>query len=469
MQAFSKAGKVRTNRKGVEKIMEIVVLINERLGFITAMLLLLCGVLFTIKTKLFPLFKIKYIFKNTFGNMMNKQDRRKSGISSFKSFAMSIAGTIGIGNIVGVTAAIAIGGPGAVFWIWVSAFFVMMIKYAEIFFSVKYRYSESGVVKSENIGALSYISRVVKSKPVLKLYAFFGITVSLCMGNMVQANSFCESFNTVTGISPFITGAVFTLLFFLLIKNSGNCTASVLSVLVPLMSAVYVIGGLIIICLNISELPNCIYNIFRSAIAPAPAAGAFTGATIAGAFKNGTSNGLFSNEAGLGSSAFAHGLTREKNPAKEGLWGIFEVFADSILISTITAFIILTSNVWTENGSVLTAFTNNFGKTGTAFVTVSLFLFAVSSMLSWSYYGKLCANYISKKIVNVYIVIFIICTFAGTVCNTTSIWLISEITNSLMLLINLYAVFRLRKEFICEINKVSKPSEKTAFFIKRHQ
>lgn len=404
--------------------------INNIFCSATAILLLLFGIYITIKTKLFPIRKCKFIIKNTFGAITK---------DSFRAFATSIAGTIGIGNIVGVTGAIRIGGAGAVFWIWVSAWLSMMIKYCEIFLTLKNR-------SKQNIGPLCYMKKAIKNKTVLSFYAALTIISSLLLGNMTQIGAVADYIEEYSGVTPLLTGTLLTVITAILICRSADKISGLLAAVVPAMGALYILGGAIVICCNAQRLPYCFSEIFTGAFTPGAAVGGAFGSGMLLAARKGCMNGLFSHEAGVGSSAYAHTQALSAKPENEGLWGIIEVFADSILISTITALILLCSGLETSGApSILYAFSNTFGTAGAVCFIVSVFLFAVTAMMSWSYYGRCALNSLTTKHTNLYLIIYLICTFVATVIDISPIWEFSETINSIMLLINLYAIFRLRK------------------------
>ncbi|PWM47527.1 MAG: hypothetical protein DBX47_00380 [Clostridiales bacterium] len=399
--------------------------INEFLSAFTVIIMLYCGFVFTIKTKFLPIRKFGETFK------ILKGDKNSKGkISSFQAFATSVAGTIGVGNIIGVAAAVTIGGAGTVFWIWLSAFLTMAIKYSEIFLAVKNK-------NSPVPGAFSYLRKVI-SKPFLNIYAFLTIAASLLMGNMVQVNAVSEYLSKSFETPPVWCGIALIFICAVPLIGFGKRVFSILGVLVPIMGAFFIIGGAALISMNAEALPDAFADIFKSAFSFS----SLGGAAIFLAINKGVTIGLISNEAGLGSAAFAHYEANEDSPHKEALWGVFEVFADSIVVSSITALVLLVSNT----GSVFDAFYKQFGYWGGVFTAVAVFLFGISSVFCWSFYGKTASEFFSKKMLPIYVTASIAAVFFGSVLSVETVWKFAEFFNFLMLTINLYGVYRLRNE-----------------------
>lgn len=399
--------------------------INEFLSAFTVIIMLYCGVVFTVKTKFLPILKFGETFK------VIKGDKKKKGsISSFQAFATSVAGTIGVGNIIGVAAAVAVGGAGTVFWIWLSAFLTMAVKYSEIFLAVRNK-------NSPVPGAFAYLRKVM-SKPFLNIYAFLTIAASLLMGNMVQINAVSEYLGRAFDTPPVWCGIALVFVCAVPLIGFGKRVFSILGVLVPIMGAFFIIGGTALISINIEALPGVLIKIVKDAFSFS----SLGGAAIFLAINKGVTIGLISNEAGLGSAAFAHYEANEDSPHKEALWGVFEVFADSIIVSSITALVLLISG----SESVFDAFYKQFGFWGGVFTAAAVFLFGVSSVFCWSFYGKTASEFFSKKMLPIYVIASITAVFAGSILSVKTVWMFAEFFNFLMLTINLYGVYRLRNE-----------------------
>lgn len=412
--------------------------INIVLSTITVTIMLLCGLLFSVKTHFIPLRKFGNALKSNEGQTAKN---RNGEISSFQSFATSVAGTIGVGNIIGVAAAVTIGGPGTVFWIWASALLTMAIKYSEIFLAVKNK-------PSPLPGAFSYLRKVL-AKPVMDIYAFAVIAASLFMGNMVQTNAVAEYFGKAFDTPPIWSAIALVLICSVPLIGLSKKIFYLLGILVPIMGAFFIIGGTVLISMNMSELPKAFEKIFSSAFSFS----SLGGAAVFTAINKGVTIGLISNEAGLGSAAFAHYEADETNPHKEALWGALEVFADSIVVSSITALVLLVSG----KQSVFDAFFCQFGFWGGAFTATAVLLFGVSSVLCWSFYGKTAGEFFSKKILPIYTAASVCAVFAGSLLPFDTVWGLSEFFNSIMLIINLYGVFRLRNEVFNNFPGNNKP------------
>ena len=299
----------------------------------------------------------------------------------------------------------------------------MIIKYCEIYLTLKNN-------TNQNIGPLCYMRKVIKNKKILTFYACLVIVSSLLLGNMTQINAVSEYIHEYNGFNPIFVGIILTLITAFLICQKGDKIAGMLTYIVPIMGTLYILCGTIIIFRHVDTLPNCFAAIFKGAFRPEATAGGLFGSGIMLAARKGCMNGLFSHEAGVGSSAFAHAQAKNVKPEIEGLWGIIEVFIDSILISSITAFVLLSNGLDKKGApSIISAFTNTFGHIGAIFFIISVFLFAVTAMMSWSYYGRCGLGYITSKYMKAYIIIFLICTFIATQINTEPIWELSETFN----------------------------------------
>ena len=435
------------------------------------------GIFLTIMVKFFQVSKIKLWWKATFGFVFSGKIREKSAgtnITPFQAVATALASTVGTGNIVGVATAIVRGGPGAVFWMWVSAFFGMVTKYAEVLLAVKYREVDAG--GTHHGGPMYYIEKGLKMKWLAVIFAIFATFATFGIGNMTQANSIASSMASSFGIPVIATGIVIAILTGLVILGGIKRIAQVTEKMVPFMAVFYVIGSVIILIVNIGRLPAAFGMIFANAFNFNSLEGGIMGYIIMKAMRFGVARGVFSNEAGMGSAPIAHAASSESDPVKQGLWGIFEVFVDTIIICSLTGLVILTSGVSSFTASAgatnfvgglfsgadltMTAFSATFGQAGGIFVTLGILLFALSTILGWSYYGQQSLGYLTNnnKVWDwIYKFIFTVLTIVGAVGGLTLIWDIADTLNGLMAIPNLIAVlllckvvFDLTKEYIAK-------------------
>ncbi len=472
---------------GVEKINDQV---NSFVwGPVMLVFFLLIGLYFSVRTKFFQITKIGLWLKTTFLSIFTKKEVRKTkdkkSISQFQALSTALAGTMGTGNIAGVATALVSGGPGAIFWMWISAFLGMMTNFAEKTLGIKYRYKNE---KGEWVGgAMVYIDRGLKQKWLAIIFSIFCILASFGIGNMSQANSIADSVkNTIVSIFPSINpdkpivggltighiitisiGILMAILVGSVIIGGIKRIASFTEKVVPFMSITYMIGGLAVILINYDAIPEAFASIFREAFNFKAAFGGALGYGISMAMKYGISRGVFSNEAGLGSSVMAHSASDTKEPVVQGMWGIFEVFADTIVVCTVTAIAILTTGVYNMDialadalnntsmhttGAALTsnAFTSVFGNIGSIFVSLSIILFAFSTLIGWSYYGERGLEYIagSSKYNNAYKIIFCCVIIIGCVSKIGLVWEISDTFNGLMAIPNLIALVILSPQVI---------------------
>ncbi len=437
-------------------------------GWPALILLGITGVLMTCRTHFFQLTHIGHWLKNTIGAIFGDRDVTKHTkdrtISQFQSLCTALAATVGTGNIVGVASAIAIGGPGAVFWMLLIAFFGMMTNYSENVLGILYRRKNS---KDEWCGgAMYYLRDGLGSKKGCKtigavlavLFSCFCLLASFGIGNMTQVNSMVSNIKTAFGIPPLATGIFLCFAVGIVILGGLKRVASLTEKLVPFMVIAYLIGTLIIIGTHITAIPAVLVSIFRGAFALKSAAGGMVGSGIALAMQQGMKRGVFSNEAGLGSSVMVHSSSNVREPVRQGMWGIFEVFADTIVVCTLTALTLLSSGAVdlttgqlseaaaaVESNSLMSyAFSQTFGTAGGWFIALAIFLFAYSTVLGWSQYGsKACEYLFGTKAIPVYRVIFVVIVLAGSVIQAQLAWDISDTFNGLMMIPNLIGVLTL--------------------------
>ena len=453
----------------IESITRINSAINNVVwGWPALILLGFVGVLMTCLTKFFQLSHIGHWMKNTIGAIF--KDKHVTGhtqdrtISQFQSLCTALAATVGTGNIVGVAGAIAVGGPGAVFWMWLIAFFGMMTNYSENVLGILFRRKDA---QGEwHGGAMYYLRDGLGSKKGCKtigailaaLFSFFCLLASFGIGNMSQVNSIVSNVHTAFGIPTIATGIFLLVAVGAVILGGLKRVANITEKLVPFMVILYLLGTLVIICMHITTIPTVFVSIFKGAFSLKSATGGVVGAGIATAMKMGFKRGVFSNEAGLGSSVMVHSSSNVKEPVRQGMWGIFEVFADTIVVCTLTALSILTSGLVDLDTGMLTAageavgsnslmsesFRMVFGPAGAAFVAIAILLFAYSTVLGWSHYGATaCRFLLGDKAVIPYRIVFCIIVLAGSVMKAQLAWDISDTFNGLMMLPNLIGVLAL--------------------------
>lgn len=400
-------------------------------------LLLLSGVYLSIKTSFIQVGKFLYVMKNTVFRIFEKKEKSSDGVTPFQAVSTALGGTIGTGSIAGIITAITLGGAGTVFWMWVSAFFGMATKYSEIVLAQCYRQkTDSGKFIG---GPMFYIEKGMGKRWLAVLFSVFAVFASFGIGNMVQANAISDVFVRVAGVSPWITGSVLCAVSGFVILGGLGLIAKVNEKIVPVMAVFYVSFTIIILFMNCNKIPDAISLIFKEAISLRAIGG--------GALQYGFSRGIFSNEAGLGSAPMAHGSADATSPCDQGLWGIFEVFFTTIVICTLTALCVITSNL-----GGMDMFAGNIGKIGVGASTV---LFAFSSILGWGYYGEVCIGYLLKKSVRAmecYRILFVLFVFVGAVSRLEAVWTVSEIMNAFMAVPNIIAVVYLGRK-VKEVTK----------------
>lgn len=436
-------------------------------GWPALILLSFVGVLMTVLTKFFQLSHIGHWFKMTLGAifkdkgvMGHTEDRT---ISQFQSLCTALAATVGTGNIVGVAGAIMVGGPGAVFWMWLIAFFGMMTNYSENVLGIYYRRKNSAGEWSG--GAMYYLRDGLGAKKGCKtigavlavLFSAFCFLASFGIGNMTQVNSISGNMNSVFGVPTWITGIAVLILGGLVIVGGLKRIASVTEKIVPFMVVLYIMGSIVIFFTNISQAGAVFCAIFQGAFALKAAGGGVVGYGVKLAIEQGMKRGVFSNEAGLGSSVMVHSSSNVSEPVRQGMWGIFEVFADTIIVCTLTAFSVLSSGLidletgvaaaeyggveLTKANIVSTVFSIHFGKVGAGFVAIAVMLFAFSTVLGWSHYGsKACEFLFGEKFTIVYRVIFVLAIYGGAVMGDNLAWDLADTFNGMMMIPNLIGV-----------------------------
>ena len=453
-------------------MIDIITQVNSTLngivwGWPALILLAFVGVLTTCITKCFQISHFGHWMKNTIGAIFkdskvtsHTEDR---SITQFQSLCTALAATVGTGNIVGVAGAILVGGPGAVFWMWLIAFFGMMTNYSENVLGIFYRRKND---QGEWCGgAMYYLRDGLGAKKGCKqigailavAFSLFCLLASFGIGNMTQVNSISGNLEAVFGLPTWASGVLLLILVGMVVVGGLKRIASVTEKIVPFMVIVYMIGTIVILVMNIRMVPVVFASIFKGAFAFRAAGGGIVGYGMKLAIEQGMKRGVFSNEAGLGSSVMVHSNSNVREPVRQGMWGIFEVFADTMIVCTLTAFTVLSSGLvdldtgiavaeyggvaLTKANVVSTVFSVHFGWIGGAFVAVAIMLFAYSTVLGWSHYGsKACEYLFGTKSTIVYRVIFVIATFGGAVMGENLAWDIADTLNGMMMIPNLIGV-----------------------------
>ncbi len=424
------------------------------------------GLYFNIRTKFFPITRMKVWLKHTLFSLFKKSTHTSDGsaLSSFEALFAALAGSMGTGNITGVATAIVYGGPGAIFWMWVSAFLGMMTKYAENVLGMLYREKKpdgSGYYGSPML----YMEKGLKCRPLAVIFAVCCMLASFGLGNMTQGNSVATALEASLFIPPVFCGIGLAIIVALVIMGGLKRIGTLSSYLIPIVSVVYLICALVILFANADALPGVFALIFKEAFRLKAVGGGVLGYGIKKALKLGVSRGVFSNEAGLGSSVMVYSSSQDAKPSSQGMWGIFEVFLDTIVVCTLTALVILCSGVYdvntyakalqngieVANGSVLAsnAFASTFGSFGHYFISVSMAVYAFATLLTWSHYGAISCEYLfGHEATPYYNVMFLIVIVIGCVTRLEVIWNIADTLNCLLAIPNLIALVLLSGKVI---------------------
>ena len=429
------------------------------------------GLYLSIRTNFLQIRKFSYSMRTTLGRIFRKRDASDGAITPFQAVCTALAATVGTGNIAGVAGAIAIGGPGAIFWMWVSALFGMCTKFAEVTLAVHFRETNAN---GELVGGPMYYIKNGLGKKWLwlaYLFAAFGVLTVFGTGNATQVNTITTAINSAllnyhvitekaVPMSNLIIGIVIAILIAMILLGGIKRIGQVTEKLVPFMALLYIILGLGVVLLNIQNVPAVFASIFQGAFQPK----AVTGGVVMSMFlsmKKGVSRGIFSNEAGLGTGSIAHACADTRKPVKQGMFGIFEVFTDTIVICTLTALVILCSNIpvtyGTAAGAELTilGFTSTYGNWVSIFTAIAMCCFAFSTALGWGLYGARCIEFLfSEKVIKPFMVVYSLVAILGATANLGLMWSIAETFNGLMAIPNLIALFllsgtvvRLTKEY----------------------
>lgn len=430
---------------------DLVLKVNDVLtGSVLIIALVGIGLLFTFKLGFIQIRGFKDGWNRTFGGLFSKKgDAGKDGMSSFQALATAIAAQVGTGNIAGAATAIAVGGPGAIFWMWISAFLGMSTIFAEAVMAQKFKQvSDDGTVTG---GPVYYIRGAFKGTFGKVLAAIFAVLIIFAlgfMGNAVQSNSIAASWNTAFGI-PKIAMGIFVAVVSLFVFTGGmKRIAKVTELIVPIMAAFYIVGSLIVIFANVTAIPAAFHDIIVGAFKPAAVAGGAMGATLKLAVQKGVARGLFSNEAGMGSTPHAHAVAKVKHPVEQGFVAMIGVFIDTFVILNLTALVIITTGSRTSGftGAELSqyAFSTLYGKFGEIFIAICMLFFAFSTIIGWYFFGEANIRYLfGAKAVKIYSIIVCICVALGSLQEVELVWNMADCFNSMMVIPNAIALVAL--------------------------
>lgn len=413
-------------------------------------ILVLTGIIFTIRLKFIQVRKFGEGMRRVFGgiNLFGKQ-ADKDGMSSFQALATAIAAQVGTGNIAGCATALISGGPGAIFWMWLSAFFGMATIYGEAVLAQKFKTrSETGEVIG---GPVYYIRQAFKGGFGKFLAGFFAVAIILAlglMGNMVQSNSIGDAFYNAFGVNKLIVGIIIAAISAFIFLGGMKRIASVTEKMVPIMAALYIVGSLVVIIANIKNIPNVFYQIFVGAFNPTAVLGGAAGITVKAAMRFGVARGLFSNEAGMGSTPHAHAVAKVDKPEEQGIVAMIGVFLDTFVVLTLTALVILSTNSLGSGAEGVAlaqlAFSKVFGNFGGIFIAICLLFFAFSTIIGWYFFGEQNIKYLfGQKAVKIYALLVVIFVVIGSTLKVDLVWNMSDLFNGIMVFPNLLALLAL--------------------------
>lgn len=449
---------------------------NYLSSYILVFLLIAVGLWYSIKTRFVQVRCFGEGMRKVFGNLSLRGGKQESGMSSFQALATAVAAQVGTGNIVGASGAILTGGPGAIFWMWIIAFFGMATIYAEATLAIKTRQvDKDGTIHG---GPVYYITTAFKGGFGKFLAGFFAVAIILAlgfMGCMVQSNSIGSTFKTAFGIPEWIVGVVLVIICGVIFLGGVQRLASVTEKIVPVMAAIFLLGGLVVLIVRIKYIPATFGMIFKYAFQPQAIIGGAFGAAIKTAISQGAKRGLFSNEAGMGSTPHAHAQANVATPHDQGVVAMIGVFIDTFVVLTLNALVII-STLYTSDGVLAggytgavtetigkanlaqTAFGVVFGESlGAMFVAICLFFFAFSTVLSWNMFGKINVIYLfGKKSAPVYSVIALVFIFLGTLMSNDLVWELTDMFNNLMVIPNAIALFALTGMVVSSVKECAK-------------
>ena len=465
----------------VETVEKINSVVNDFIWGVPAMVCILgVGFLLSVKTGFIQLRRFGYAMQQTIGKLFHKKDAKEGALTPFQAVCTALAATVGTGNIAGVAGAIAIGGPGAVFWMWFSALFGMCTKFAEVTLAVHYRETNA---EGELVGGpMYYIKNGLPKKWhfLAVLFSAFGVLTVFGTGNATQVNTITTAINSALlnyniitesslNVSNFVIGVIITFLVAMVLLGGVKRIGKVTEKLVPFMALLYIVFALGVVVLNLQNLPGGFASIFYGAFSPKAVTGGIVGSLFI-SLKKGVSRGIFSNEAGLGTGSIAHACADTSAPVKQGLFGIFEVFADTIVICTLTALVILCSGVTVGYGQAagaeltISGFVATYGNWVSVFTAVAMCCFAFSTIIGWGLYGARCIEFLfSVKVIRPFLVVYSFMGIVGATMDLGLLWSIAETFNGLMAIPNLIALFllsgtvvKLAKEYFENYSEPSK-------------
>ena len=413
------------------------------------------GIYLSLRLGLLQIFRLPRAFRLIFVS----DEEHQGDVSSFAALCTALAATVGTGNIIGVATAIKTGGPGALFWMWVAAFFGMATKYAEGLLAIKYRRKDAHGAMAG--GPMHYILLGMgeKWRPMAIFFAIAGILVALLgIGTFTQVNSITEAMQNTIQLPPAVTASILAILVALVIFSGIQSIARVSTKVVPFMAAIYILETVTVLAVNLDRLLPTLQLVFSSAFSQTAAVGGFAGATIQMAIQNGVARGVFSNESGLGSAPIAAAAARTKEPVEQGLISMTGTFIDTLIICSLTGLTILITGVWDGNlnGVSLTqaAFARVFANFGPVLLSVFLVLFAFTTILGWNYYGERCFEFLfGVRYIRVYRLLFVLMIVLGGFVGLEAVWILADIVNALMALPNLIALLVLSPIVISETKK----------------
>ncbi|MDR0738621.1 MAG: sodium:alanine symporter family protein [Oscillospiraceae bacterium] len=424
-------------------------------GPITLLFILFVGLWFSIKMRFFQILKFKFWFKSTFGrilaNKSQKTRKDKNKISSFQAVSTALAGCVGTGNIIGVATAIYFGGPGALFWMWVAAFLGMMTSFAENTLAIKYQEKD----KNNNFvgGPMLWMNKALNAKWLAYIFAFTAIFVTLGMGNMVQANGIANVLEDSFNVGPLVTGVSLAIISGTIILGGIQRIVKFTDKIVPIMVVCYTIASFVVLIYHFDKIGPAFYKILSNAFDFRAVGGSVAGCAAINAMKFGIARGIFSNEAGLGTAPIIHAISHTNEPEKQGMWAIFQVFVDTIVICSATGLSILVSVDLNKNiqGVHITkeAFSSVFGQFGAFIVYTTLVLFAFTTILSWSYIGVRSTSYLfGEKSVKFYKIIACAFIIIGATAELKFLWNLCDNLNAIMMIPNLISLLLLSREIV---------------------
>jgi AGCS family alanine or glycine:cation symporter len=436
----------------------LAVLLGEISGFVWGLPLIILlvgtGIFLTMRLRALQITQLGRALRIAF----SRADTRAAGdISHFKALMTALAATVGIGNIAGVATAIAAGGPGAVFWMWMTAFFGMATKYSEAILAVKYRVvDENGDMSG---GPMYYLERGLGQKWLGVLFALFGAIAAFGIGNMAQANTVAHALESSFGVRPEATGLVMAVLTAAVILGGIKRIGNVAGVLVPVMAFIYIVAGVVVLSLNYQAVPGALALILERAFSPTAATGGFAGAMVMQTIKMGVSRGLFSNESGLGSAPIVAAAAKTRNPFRQALVSMTGTFIDTLVVCTITGLVIVSTGAWEtgKTGAELTvaAFSRGLpGDSGGVIIAVATVLFAYSTVLGWAYYGEKCCEYLlGIRAVLTYRYLWVAAVLCGALLKLQMVWDFADIMNGLMAIPNLIGLIGLSGVIVVETRR----------------